>query len=316
MLGSASWMVDASALRDTLDRLRSALQSPVSVVRSAALGHDRTQITSSLRQILKSLEGVDWSARQVLSGFVREFRSETQLETLRDLLQGIQDGWRKRVLRVFGDDKLLALHKLLGSPSPDLLRILGREDDENSHSDLNAWLLMPRRAPTIAPFALRRLVSCFDNAPEWHARIDSAVGGDLISVRREMLIARDLGDGDDLCRVDIVVSGPGFVLAIENKVWSYEHSDQTTTYWEWLAPMACLRGGLFLSPSGVTATCSNFSPVSYLDLVAALLEGPASRPITPTEEIILASYLKTLARYILPVEMRAATAAARAMEEQ
>jgi hypothetical protein len=315
MLGVASWMVDAAALRDTLDRLRTALQSPVSVVKSAGLGHDQTQVTSSLRQILKSLDGVDWTARQVLSGFIRALRSESQSQSLRDLLDGIQEGWRKRVTRILGEEKLVVLHRLLGSPTPDLLRILGREDDENSHSDLIAWLLTPRRAPTVAPFALRRLVSCFENASDWHARIDSAVGADLISVRREMLIARELSVGDDLCRVDIVASGPGFVLAIENKVWSHEHSDQTTTYWEWLEPMSCLRGGLFLSPSGLTATCSNFSAVSYLDLVAALLEGPASRPITPTEEVVLASYLKTLARYIVPVEMRAASAAARAIEE-
>jgi hypothetical protein len=40
------------------------------------------------------------------------------------------------VTRILGVDKLLAAKRLLASPSPDLLRILGREDDENSHSDL------------------------------------------------------------------------------------------------------------------------------------------------------------------------------------
>jgi hypothetical protein len=130
------------------------------------------------------------------------------------------------------------------------------------------------------------------------------VATDSLSVRREVKIAREFGDGSDLERVDITISGPGFILAVENKVWSREHGDQTQVYWSWMEPMRCLRGGLFLSPSGMTASCSEFKPISYLELVSCLVEGAAIAPISNSEEIVLASYLKTLAREIIQVEMR------------
>jgi hypothetical protein len=159
------------------------------------------------------------------------------------------------------------------------------------------------------------LVSVLPEPHQWHARIDAAVAAGLVSIRREMRIGRELANSDDLCRADIVLSGPGFVLVIENKVWAHEHSDQTTTYWEWLSSMRCLHGGLFLSPSGLTASCSEFKAVSYLDLVSALLEeATGAKTLSSPEEIVLASYLKTLARYIVPVEINAALNAARAME--
>lgn len=129
------------------------------------------------------------------------------------------------------------------------------------------------------------------------------------------MIAREFGDGDDLARVDITVSGPGFILAIENKVWSREHSDQTQTYWDWMEPMNCLRGGLFLSPSGMAATCSEFKAISYLELVSCLIEGYSIAPISNSEEIVLASYLKTLGREIIQVEMRAIRELATGMEQ-
>ena len=308
------WKGDAAGLRQTLDQLRSALERPLAVVGRRALGYDRERIKESLQLVLGKIDSTDLTAARARSGFVREFRPTAQLTSLQTFFAELQTAWEKRVARILGGRKLAALAKLLAAATPDLLRILGREDHENSHSDLIAWLLSPKRAPNVAPHAIRSLVSCFDDRAEWHDRIASAISKGLVSVRREMMIGRELANADDLCRADIVLSGPGFVLAIENKIWSHEHSDQTTTYWRWLEPMRCLRGGLFLSPSGLTASCPAFPAVSYLDLISALLEGPATTDITFGEEMVLASYLKTLARYIVPVEINAALNAARAME--
>lgn len=305
MLETASWMVDASALRETLDQLHVALERPLSIV-DGGLGHDRTAITASVKLVLEAMGTSQLAAPRGLVGYV----PEAQVESLKELLVGLTAGWRKRVARLLGHDKLRELTRLLASPTPDLLRILGREDHENSHSDLIAWLLSPWRAPAIAPMALRQLVSKLEPPEAWRAALDSALAGGVISMRREMPIGRELANSDDWCRVDLVVSGPKFVLAVENKVWSSEHSDQTNTYWGWLEGMNCLKGGLFLSPSGLTAASPNFQAVSYLDLVSALLEGPITHPISSGEEIVLSSYLKTLARTILPVEMRAVVEAA------
>ena len=71
------------------------------------------------------------------------------------------------------------------SATPDLLRILGREDDENSHSDLIAWLLSPKRAPNVAPHALLHLVAGLENADQWRRCINKAVASELVSIRHE-----------------------------------------------------------------------------------------------------------------------------------
>ena len=305
-LAGATLSLDAAKLRTTLDDLRTSLVRPVlaSGVPSATLVHDVRAIADSVRYVLDRLSEVDLSAIQALSGVVTEYRTETSARELRELFAQLQHGWQDRVRTVLGVDRAPIVSRLLSSPAPDVLRILGKEDDENAHSDLIAWLLNPWKAPVIAPHALRRLAARLDD-DNWRARVADAVATGSVSVRREVVIAREFAAGDDLARVDITVSGPGFIIAIENKVWSNEHSDQTQTYWDWMEPMRCLRGGLFLSPSGKAPACKHFKPISYLELVSCLVEGPSIAPISNSEEIVLASYLKTLAREIAQVEMRA-----------
>jgi hypothetical protein len=313
-LAAATLAFDATSLRSELDRLREALDRPlIASMSGSALVHDRKAVAASLRHILDRLETVDLEAVRALSGVVREFRTEQDAGQLRELFAKLQQGWRDRVRRTLGVEKVPIVAQLLASPAPDVLRILGKEGDENAHSDLIAWLLDPRRAPVVAPHALRKLAARLDDE-NWASRIADAIAMESISVRREVVIARDFCDGDDLRRVDITVSGPGFMLAIENKVWSHEHTDQTVAYWDWMTSMRCLRGGLFLSPSGMNATCANFKPLSYLELVSCLVEGPSIVPISSSEEIVLASYLKTIAREINQVEMRAVREIAASLE--
>lgn len=314
-IAAATLTVDAAMLRSTLDRLRGALDRPhtVSSIPTGTLVHDRKAVADSLRFIIERLGVVDLPAVQVLSGVMQEYRTEHDARKLREVFAGLQRGWQERVRRVLGVDKVLIVARLLASPAPDLLRILGKEDDENAHSDLIAWLLDPKKAPVVAPHALRRLAARLAD-DNWRARVADAVATDSLSIRREVKIAREFGGGNDLDRVDITISGPGFMLAIENKVWSREHGDQTQVYWSWMEPMRCLRGGLFLSPSGMTASCPEFKSVSYLELVSSLVEGPSIAPLSNSEEIVLASYLKTLAREITQVEMRAVREIATGME--
>lgn len=307
------WTVDPRLLAECLDQLRTALSAPVSAIGSTAVTHDRQQVLQSLREVLGAIDRTDLAAAGAVSSFVTEYRPTAQAKVLAELFDSLRHGWRELVTRRLGVPKLLLVQRLLASASPDILKILGREDDENSHSDLIAWLLQPRKAPTVAIPALKQLTKTFSDAATWHSALDAAPTS-TISVRREVLVARELGDDRELCRLDLLVSGPGFVLGIENKVWSAEHGGQTSKYWEWMAPLRCLRAGLIVSPSGLAAGSPAFSPVSYLDLVSALLEGATKQSLGPREEIVLASYLKTLARFILPVEFRAMLEAAAEVE--
>jgi hypothetical protein len=303
----AHWGLDVAGLRTTLDRLQGQLNGPP-VVRThdaARFAHDGAQIVSSIKTVLLAVDSMDMGAASALSGMVREFRPPDRADELRDLISALHAGIRGRVLTVLGQDKIDVANRLLSSPTPDLLRILGREDDENSHSDLIAWLLNPRRAPTIAGHALHCLVGHLADSSVWRERLEFAARTHSLSVRREYVIARELSASADLARADIVLTGPGLMLVIENKVWSREHSDQTKTYWQWIEPLGGMRGGIFLSPGGLTPVAGEFRAASYLQLVACLLEGAVRAPLQPTEEIVLGSYLKTLARQIIPVEMRA-----------
>lgn len=310
-LSAPTWTVDAGRFRDTCDRLRAALAAPVmprSDAAGQALGHDRAAIATSLRDVLAAVDGVDLEAVRARSSMVKEFRSTEHAQRLGGLMSTLEGALQRYVASVLGPTKTRVIKRLLGSPAPDVLRILGREDHENSHSDLIAWLLSPRRAPVVALHALRRLTSRMGNAGRWAEVLADAVADEAVSVRREFVLHGR--DAVEQRRIDIVVSGPRFILAIENKVWASEHTDQTAAYWTWLDELGGpeLRGGIFLSPDGRVATAREFLAVSYLDLVDALIEGPSRASITQAEEIVLASYLKTLARGVIPVEMRAAVA--------
>jgi PD-(D/E)XK nuclease superfamily len=301
MVAKATWLVDADRLRSTLDELRAALDSSPPFVpgtQEPRHHHQYQLILESLRTVVDRLASLDLSSTGAL-----DFSLDSKLN-LQELFDGLQRGWRERVLTFLGPTKAKIVAELLRSPVPDMLHILGKGGDENAHSALITWLLDPRQAPLVAPHALRRLAT---HLPEdhWRSLLAEAVATESLSVRREVVIGRDFKDTGDLSRVDIVISAPRFVISIENKVWSNEHGDQTNRYWDWMESMEGVRGGIFLSPSGMTASCSSFVAVSYMELVSCLTEGATIAPLSEGERTVLASYLKTLARKIAQVEMRA-----------
>ena len=157
----------------------------------------------------------------------------------------------------------------------------------------------------LAPAALLALATHFDDAEHWKERVRRGVAADQVVIRREFVIGRASDQPDDLSRIDLVVWGPDFVIGIENKVWSLEHSEQTQTYWRWLCSLGLAHAGVFLTPAGDHASCGGFRCLSYLDLLACLLEAPARGTISPGERTVLAGYVKTLATRILKAELRA-----------
>ena len=66
-----------------------------------------------------------------------------------------------------------------------------------------------------------------------------------------------------------------------------------------------LKGAMFLTPMGFSAQNDNFKPLSYMDLLSCLLEGPAQAGVEGVEEAVLASYVKTLAASVLRQELHA-----------
>jgi hypothetical protein len=156
---------------------------------------------------------------------------------------------------------------------------------------------------------LQRLTTLLDppaGQPDaWSARLRAAIQSECLSVRREVVFGREWADEDSRDRLDVLITGPDFVLVIENKLWSPEHSGQTASYWRWLARQPVLAGGLLLSPAGEPPLTPGFTAVSYMDLLGCLLDGPAAgAALAAQEELVLASYLKTLAHHVLRTELR------------
>jgi len=259
--------------------------------------------------VLDRINKQELDARRVLSGGVIEYRTADQASALQEVLLQLQHGWERRIASKLGPQRVVALLRLLELDVPDFLDLLGRVNDENANSDVLAWLLSPRYAPGIAPATLHRLATFLDHTEEWQRQVRTAVDSDCLSVRRELVIGREWSEETSADRLDLMISGPTFVLVIENKLWSPEHPHQTEGYSRWLSQQAGLSGGLsgglFLSPTGALPLSTGFRAVSYMDLLSCLLEAPASGlSLARQEEIVLASYLNTLARRVLRTELR------------
>jgi hypothetical protein len=240
-----------------------------------------------------------------LSTALRAFGQDHEGAELAELLEQVQGAWISRISSYLSDKKRSALEGILSAQGPDLLGVFRKGSDENSHSDVLRWLLDPRVAPTVAPGALLSLIERFDAPASWKRSVEGAIQNDMVSVRREYVIGREWTGDDERDRIDILISGPGFVIAVENKIWAQEHSSQTKTYWRWLEPLTSLRAGIFLTPAGYAAECASFHSLSYLGLLSCLLES-RSREIAPSpeEEIVLTSYIRSVAVHVLRVELR------------
>jgi hypothetical protein len=224
------------------------------------------------------------------------------------VINSIRGAWRDRVIETIDASRWSTLARLMQEPSPNLLAMLNRQSDENSHSDVLRWLLSPRNAPNISLAVLSALISRLESAEEWASRMKSAILVDCLSVRREVRMGPETTDLTAADRIDLLITGPGFALAVENKIWSAEHDHQTATYARWLAalPKATLTAGIFLTPRGHPAASPFFRPLSYLELTKCLLIAAADQGITAAEHAVLAGYVKSLADHVLRNELRVA----------
>jgi hypothetical protein len=304
-LSAGSWEVDATRLRATLDAIRQTFAQEYVPVRPEALLVNAARVVESIRMVLDELR--QHVGQGIVPGVVEEYRPREQAESLTRLLVDLQHGWERRVAVKLGPQKLETLRRLLGRPVPDFLQLLGRERDENTNSSVLAWLLDPRQAPTLALPALCALAEFLDDPATWKRHLTEAAASGCLSVKREYTPAHEWAAEDSTDRLDVVISGPGFVLGLENKVYAREHSGQTEGYARWLTRVSGLPGpsGLYLSPAGLAPASEGFRAVSYMDLLACLLEGATGHAVDSGEEVILASYVKTLAGHVLRTELQA-----------
>ena len=299
---------DAAELGKTLAAMRDALSRsplPQSYGAPPILAADLKDLVQRLEATLRVIRGSD--LRRLLTADMRGLDDRISALRLGATLNRLRDVLLREMLGHLGEDGARALVSLLEDPAPDFLTLLRSQENENAHSDVIRWLLDPREAPNVAPALLRAMASTLPETTSWLDRIEVAIRTGHLSVRREVLIGKETAEPTAADRIDIVVSGADFSLAIENKVWSQEHHDQTTTYWHWLErlPAGFLRAGVFLSPEGLPASCKEFRPLSYVQLLGLLVQASRHRTLRPAERAVLAGYAKALANGVLGRQIRA-----------
>jgi hypothetical protein len=295
---------DPARLNEAVDRLHELLAAYTAPTAGSAVGNfDRAGVLASVRAIVDGLSLASESHVRLASGIPAPWLSG-HIPELSATFRDLQGALARRLDRRLGLGKIDVLRQLLGQPVPDFLGLLDRRNDENLNSAVLRWLLDPRDAPSVAFPALSHLVGCLDDADSWRRHFEEAIANDSLHVRAEYTIAREWTEEQRLDRIDIVISGPRCVLAIENKIRAREHDAQTKSYWAWLEPLRLLRAGLFLTPGGLPPISPGFCAISYLDLLSCLLEGPLRAKPSSTEAVVLASYVKTLSEGPLRTELR------------
>ena len=295
--------LDIGQVRALFDRLSIAVANPRRAATADAAQRLQvcTPVLDGLRDVVDAVHRRDPLVSH--QPIARDPRLAPAIKQLTSELRGTYLAWLGASL---DSRKMSVARSLLSHSVPDLLDVLGKTAEENAHSDVIRWLLDPREAKVVAPAALRALVKRLPReTDEWQRLISIAVQQHTLSVRREYAIPTEEADEKGQGRIDLLISGPGFGLVIENKVGSDEHDNQTDLYWQWLYEQKELRlkGAMFLTPVGFPAQNRNFKPLSYLDLLSCLLEGPAQVRVEGVEEAVLASYVKTLAAGILQQEL-------------
>jgi hypothetical protein len=133
----------------------------------------------------------------------------------------------------------------------DLLSILGRQRDELTHSRIIGWLLVPTNQHGLG----RRFLDAFVSAL-WPGDALLRSGPVRVEIEMTRSASDDVGDVR-AARADIVLSGDGVTVLIENKLDAGEQPDQCERlYWAWVGEPVDTRW-VFLSPTGrapVTAT--------------------------------------------------------------
>jgi hypothetical protein len=102
----------------------------------------------------------------------------------------------------------------------------------------------------------------------------------------------------------------GFILHIENKIWSSEGEAQTHREWadlllraEQLEVPEENRRALFLTPNGDQPLNNNFIPVSWRD-IADVLDKFAERAQPPVVKLFATHYARTLRTFVVPAPER------------
>jgi hypothetical protein len=202
---------------------------------------------------------------------------------------------------IVDNDELEKLEDLVAEFN--IFEILGMQTRETRHSAFLAWLLDPAGNHGLGDYFSRRFLRLVARG----ARLDN-----LSAITAFDVDAWGLGDivvDRERHNVDILITSEadGFVCAIENKIFSEEHSGQLGRYrtiiereYPDLRPLY-----VFLTVDGdrpvEEADAANYVPISYTDIADLLIKVLDSRGSTLGGDVLSAikQYLMVLRRHVL-----------------
>lgn len=196
---------------------------------------------------------------------------------------------------VVGNELLLALEAELNSFN--LFEAIGQVRREERHSDFLAFLLNPDQPHGLGDTILRRFVQvALSNGARLPGKLRT-LDAALFDLR-EAHVEREWNWVDILVRCD----AESFILLVENKVSSEEHSDQLNRY---LRLVESSFPGyrvlpVFLTPAGQEATHDQYYQVSYADvhgILAEVLE--RSTALSSDLQVVIRHYKELLQRHIM-----------------
>lgn len=205
-----------------------------------------------------------------------------------------------------------------------MLDIYGIARSETHHSKFLAWLFNPNESHHTGELALRKLLNIavrrgieqnnqskvfqwFKNTVLTSASLSLTSASD-VQVLTESYV-EDQGKKGAKGRIDILVTnlalgGELINLVIENKIYSNEHDEQTTTYFEGINkkfPKPKNRNiFLYLTPKsnwempkedGPSCTCKDFIEINYQDILTEVLTSILEEPISSATRIAIEDYI-------------------------
>ncbi|MBP5093206.1 MAG: PD-(D/E)XK nuclease family protein [Abditibacteriota bacterium] len=173
----------------------------------------------------------------------------------------------------------------------DILKI---SRTEIRHSNMLAWLLNPNENHGLGDSVIRgfiRYVTTFYSD-------DSEIFDTLLMDCHDFTLHREWRNIDILA----VSQSEKFVLCIENKIYSGEHSNQLNRYRELVETTYpnCRKMYVFLSPEGTESSDSdNWCSMSYGDVLDIVENARGKTKLLPEAALMIDNYIDTLRRDIV-----------------
>lgn len=203
-----------------------------------------------------------------------------------------------------------------------ILDIYGIARSETHHSKFLAWLFNPNESHNTGELALRKLL----NIAVRRGLEQNNQSKDFLWVKKRVLTSASLsststsnvqvltesyveaqGKKGAKGRIDVLVSnlalgGELINIIIENKIYSNEHDEQTTTYFEGINKKFPDQKNIFLyltpksnwempKEDGPSCTCKDFIEINYQDILTEVLTSILEEPISSATRIAIEDYI-------------------------